>query len=1435
MKLQKVITILFSLSLVTLIAVSDECENFFIKLSSDSGKVRAYPDGSFHITPDDNSLSDEINVTITPKDDWRLITPTDGKLIISENKRASYRVMSVLGEDSSDGDVHQCEFPSSVETNHLFAPKLEANAKLIETPFVYAAPDLGEDVTIEFSASQTNAGLHEVVTTYEPCIYKDCGKTRSPSTESSSYETDFDSYSWISTAFIGTRNDDCFTVSLYDMPKGDYEYSATCTAKYTGCKDCEDSASVETNAVVSELTIGLDSAWLGLDRTDAATVITNTATAKLDPEQDLECAWINSSVCHIEPDEFECKIYPQNNTNALASSKYLQEKIIAKVHDAQVTTNFTVVEVDVEIDGIDEDKEETEGAYVACTNGMGDVRTVLSFECKPKILPNSESVKITLDGDNCELLENVSGSWVAVAKTLTVKVNELSNRSFAIRGISPSSDARDVTISIEHETSGAKDKANATVVYADIDIDSDNDNGTSSPSLSDAEDEQEMQSPGKVIVVDSYDSDDDVIPDLADGFGIGESEDFDTSNGSKFTPIVLAVSDYINTSNLFVSLKYSASSPSLIANSNSDGWLPEDAEPLRIWKKDGSEARTLDDYIPPSRAGPIPASSVGFEDGLTKVTLYVEAVSPSDSLGADTIKFEIYCRTADGGYKILGSDEVKLTAIDLEVELVERDGETGDEYSVSPLIYASHPVPVFEDVEITNPILTDSGSITATINGSFYDPMSELLVDGNNRIANISISSFDDVLTTFPVSYEDADNTWKIVDSYTQFSIPIEIDNATYGNNLIFLSAGPNAAGETGTVTLNISVGEEDVEPELLSDFNATASFSTLPSSNTNETITLLYGGGSTTLFETNVALNSEYSGTNTTLYATDYLSFSNETNDTFTCILEFVSNGITNTVGVTFEETSVTSLVFSATSAYLLNTDDPPLKITQYGVVKYSFQGFVSPIKARIVSSLPANEVSSLFNDDLLHLLFFDENVSLCIENNHLYVAGDDRTRLFTALSDNASSQSESILTQNVRFSITDAVNNKITDFEWMIEDPESSSGANNTSRMRKSRGKASTTWTLEDMWKFYDAFYGEVGRFYKEAFFSIGGTVESESIFGFKKVKHINFWSSEKKNGSPIIILDPNIETSVHAAELVYEALYNLNDNWWLRFDYRTELSEVLQYEKNQGNSDAANEFISLTKKYIDQAVDATALACELVVIGASFANEGIDFIVTVSDISDSISEGKYGEAAIGTALSFICSYKQINRAGKTYLRLFNNDYEITSTTVGIIKKLGNRANLKPKDRIAAMASLKQELDNGEINREFLALLYDSGVLKGGSSPSLTLLIQSGWKKIRGYCSHHDLPIKFEREFIISGLDPNSYGRYLQKEVHNLLHSKTGRGGIFNYQWECFLKNNPDASAEDILKFMERLQGLTKPLESKSGMALIDAFDKTIWPYPL
>jgi hypothetical protein len=69
---------------------------------------------------------------------------------------------------------------------------------------------------------------------------------------------------------------------------------------------------------------------------------------------------------------------------------------------------------------------------------------------------------------------------------------------------------------------------------------------------------------------------------------------------------------------------------------------------------------------------------------------------------------------------------------------------------------------------------------------------------------------------------------------------------------------------------------------------------------------------------------------------------------------------------------------------------------------------------------------------------------------------------------------------------------------------------------------------------------------------------------------------------------------------------------------------------------------------------------------------------------------------------------------------------------------------------------------------------------------------------------------------------LDPNDgaqWGRFLKNEVHDAIHANyknagkrswgdgSGGGGPWNYQWWMFFDENPGASADDIIEFLNDL----------------------------
>ncbi len=193
----------------------------------------------------------------------------------------------------------------------------------------------------------------------------------------------------------------------------------------------------------------------------------------------------------------------------------------------------------------------------------------------------------------------------------------------------------------------------------DLDIDSDNNNGYGPPDRTGEEDVAEDQNggeppaTGKFVRPNLDDTDQDGIPDYADGFnwdGVPGSED-DTTANEQFVPIVLEAPDRIDPESVMVQLVYDAAPPSQVQRS---GEAPNYAyQPgaghLRLWLKDGSEARNgarIQDGGDWVSTDPLTAAQLGFDSGGGPVTLYLEAVAISSALADQRIRLLI---DPDGG------------------------------------------------------------------------------------------------------------------------------------------------------------------------------------------------------------------------------------------------------------------------------------------------------------------------------------------------------------------------------------------------------------------------------------------------------------------------------------------------------------------------------------------------------------------------------------------------------------------------------------------------------------------------------------------------------------------------------------------------------------------------------------------------------------------
>jgi hypothetical protein len=169
----------------------------------------------------------------------------------------------------------------------------------------------------------------------------------------------------------------------------------------------------------------------------------------------------------------------------------------------------------------------------------------------------------------------------------------------------------------------------------DLDVDSDN---TGVLDRSVAEDAIEDipgidAKPGKVLLVNDQDTDNDGIQDYFDGFNAFASLDEDDLLGNaSFAPLSLTITGLPTYTP--VTLDYSGSDPALLIEDATGRLVPAPGH-LRVWTVDATfrrsarELRVGGHYVPP---GTYSLQELGITSGQT-LTLYVEAIRPSGATG----------------------------------------------------------------------------------------------------------------------------------------------------------------------------------------------------------------------------------------------------------------------------------------------------------------------------------------------------------------------------------------------------------------------------------------------------------------------------------------------------------------------------------------------------------------------------------------------------------------------------------------------------------------------------------------------------------------------------------------------------------------------------------------------------------------------------------
>ncbi len=256
----------------------------------------------------------------------------------------------------------------------------------------------------------------------------------------------------------------------------------------------------------------------------------------------------------------------------------------------------------------------------------------------------------------------------------------------------------------------------------DIDIDSNNDGSITNeddpeddPEFEETEDDPEQ--PGKLLWANQGDADTDGVPDFADGINIFEADQQyesvptqDSAYSAGFTPVEVEIPASVDLDETTLTFSYSASDPGAV---DREGYDMQDASyeyvytpaggDLRLWNRDGGGFRFKQEINQAAPVDPDPdtgrqemgnfiasgvaynARDLGFTDTGRRITLYVEAITWSESAGDRSIQVD-----ADYGPDGTYSDRICNTALGLKLALV--TGETTTEEVDE--VQDSHPSPV---------------------------------------------------------------------------------------------------------------------------------------------------------------------------------------------------------------------------------------------------------------------------------------------------------------------------------------------------------------------------------------------------------------------------------------------------------------------------------------------------------------------------------------------------------------------------------------------------------------------------------------------------------------------------------------------------------------------------------------------------------------------
>jgi hypothetical protein len=424
---------------------------------------------------------------------------------------------------------------------------------------------------------------------------------------------------------------------------------------------CTTNVTLTTNFVVRSLSVTADP-WLGIDLTDPKPQPpdTDVATASIEGP---DCPGRGPSALNWTVTDKA--IFDPNNSGSATGSPVTYKEVgapstayqsdhltvAANPPGCSVSTNFTVVKVDLTLSGVDELTEESAGGYVQFAEdpypGYPSGKTPgacpmagVGLTVLPTNLPPTEVITLEYEPDpfvqTVFVLEN--GVYRPAQTSYTMATLP---HMFYIHGHDVSSVAHDRKFTAKHSTSQAKDRVCLTVFDVDLDIDSDNNNAVDPPPRTVHEDlieeDGDTANPlGKIVFANHNDDDRDEIPDYSD---LKVEPEVDTVLGAQdegqFVPVVLQVRPaFLNWADAKVKISYAAEPdlPPVAAFSGQDvgngfrDYRQVKLGAMRLWKVDHPyEQRSAAKYVKPDCD--YAAAWFGLDSGDHKRQIFLEGIN----------------------------------------------------------------------------------------------------------------------------------------------------------------------------------------------------------------------------------------------------------------------------------------------------------------------------------------------------------------------------------------------------------------------------------------------------------------------------------------------------------------------------------------------------------------------------------------------------------------------------------------------------------------------------------------------------------------------------------------------------------------------------------------------------------------------------------------